>query len=125
MRNAMSEHWESVACPLCGTAAATLAYESGHIAEAGRTAKIVCCDACGLHRLDPRPTPAAIGRFYPEEYSCYQSREAGRKPRLKDRIEAAVLARRFGHPGGDGSFGESVAAAVGPALLRRAITRSE
>lgn len=119
------DDWETTDCPLCGSADATLAYRVDHVAEAGRPAEIVRCGDCGLHRLAPRPTPAAIGRFYPEDYFCYRPREAGRKPKLKDRLEAAVLRAKFGHPGGDDSTGERLAAAIGPALMRRAITRSE
>jgi 2-polyprenyl-3-methyl-5-hydroxy-6-metoxy-1,4-benzoquinol methylase len=35
--------------------------------------QVVRCRACGLMRTNPRPTPAAIGAYYPEDYAPYLS----------------------------------------------------
>lgn len=34
---------------------------------------VVRCRGCGLDRTNPRPTPAAMGMFYPSDYGPYQS----------------------------------------------------
>ncbi len=42
---------------------------------------VVRCSACGLMRTNPRPTPAQMGTFYPDEYSPYVStRVTGEAP---------------------------------------------
>ncbi|MEJ7712387.1 MAG: hypothetical protein WKF84_21660 [Pyrinomonadaceae bacterium] len=35
--------------------------------------QVVKCRVCGLMRTNPRPTPEAIGFYYPENYGPYQS----------------------------------------------------
>lgn len=35
--------------------------------------QIVRCSHCGLVRTNPRPTPASIGAYYPNDYAPYQS----------------------------------------------------
>lgn len=35
--------------------------------------RVVRCRRCGLARTNPRPTPEAIGRFYPADYAPYQT----------------------------------------------------
>jgi 2-polyprenyl-3-methyl-5-hydroxy-6-metoxy-1,4-benzoquinol methylase len=32
------------------------------------------CDRCGLVRLDPRPSPEEMARYYPQEYEAFQDR---------------------------------------------------
>lgn len=34
---------------------------------------IVQCQQCGLQRVSPRPTPATIGAYYPEDYGPYHA----------------------------------------------------
>jgi 2-polyprenyl-3-methyl-5-hydroxy-6-metoxy-1,4-benzoquinol methylase len=37
---------------------------------------VVQCAFCGLMRTNPRPTPASIHTYYPEDYAPYQSQDA-------------------------------------------------
>ena len=55
------------------------------------------CVTCGLMRTDPRPTPEAMGFYYPDDYGPYQgtqvkSAPAGprRFPRLRARLREAL-----------------------------------
>lgn len=60
---------ESVACALCGANDAQPVLTTTDIEFDGREAfTIVACRHCGLRFLNPRPTPAAIGRHYPAAY---------------------------------------------------------
>jgi SAM-dependent methyltransferase len=38
---------------------------------------IVQCSACGLKRVNPRPTPATMGNYYPDSYGPYHVSEEG------------------------------------------------
>ncbi|MCU7933670.1 MAG: class I SAM-dependent methyltransferase [Candidatus Thiodiazotropha sp. (ex Dulcina madagascariensis)] len=38
--------------------------------------RLVKCRECGLMRTDPRPTPASMGRYYPDDYGPYQGTQA-------------------------------------------------
>lgn len=63
---------EAVACNLCGSSAERLAYEVPderyHPAEWFR---VVECTGCGLGYVNPRPSPAAIGRYYPGDFYAF------------------------------------------------------
>src|SRR5262245_43213792 len=77
---------EETSCPACGGATA-------HPIAEGRDLycgcpgefQVVRCEACGHAFLNPRPTPASIGRFYPPEYAPHigssGSAERGLPPR--------------------------------------------
>ena len=51
---------------------------------------IVRCRTCGLQRTDPRPTPEAIGFYYPDTYAPYRSSavagDSNRQPSVKLRV---------------------------------------
>jgi 2-polyprenyl-3-methyl-5-hydroxy-6-metoxy-1,4-benzoquinol methylase len=68
---------EVVACNLCGGDSARLLYalRDHRLHVDDRTWGLVRCRGCGLGWLAPRPTPEAIGRYYPDAY--YADREAG------------------------------------------------
>jgi SAM-dependent methyltransferase len=54
---------------------------------------VVRCRSCGLAWTDPRPTPAAIGRYYPGEYVAFEPDAAGpASSRLRAAARAAVSA---------------------------------
>jgi len=64
---------ESRPCPLCGTTSSQPLYadlpDRRHWIGTGFG--VVRCTSCGLTRTDPRPTPAAIPRYYPESYISF------------------------------------------------------
>jgi SAM-dependent methyltransferase len=70
--------FETVACPLCGCADATIALASRDLLyrQPGEF-NVVCCSACGHAYLNPRPTPDAIGRYYPADYAPFRLEQAG------------------------------------------------
>lgn len=51
---------------------------------------VVRCVTCGLQRTSPRPTPAAIGFYYPDNYGPYQGTRVATSDKavggLKDRL---------------------------------------
>src|SRR3954463_14251573 len=62
-----------VPCPGCGSDLRTVR----HIGRdpslvPGLSFKIVACDVCGLHYTSPRPVDSVMGRYYPDDYHCYQ-----------------------------------------------------
>lgn len=50
---------------------------------------VVRCRACGLMRTDPRPTPEAMGAYYPDDYGPYAS------SRIPVAVKAHGQARRI------------------------------
>lgn len=66
---------EQAPCNLCGSSTTKLLYQSQdfryridqHVYD------VVRCVRCGLAFVDPRPTPEAIGRYYPSRY--YERRD--------------------------------------------------
>lgn len=63
---------EQNSCPLCAEARSQKLFEGADLLHAlpGRFAVVACVD-CGLKRTSPRPTPEAIGYYYPDEYGAY------------------------------------------------------
>ena len=61
---------ESPPCPLCGGERRHIVLAAGDRLDPSSRElyTVVRCDECGLAFTDPRPTPEAIGRFYPESY---------------------------------------------------------
>jgi hypothetical protein len=59
--------------------------------EEATTFSVVRCRGCGLAYLDPRPTVAEIGHYYPDDY--HTARGAGG---LAQRLEYAWRRRQFG-----------------------------
>lgn len=64
---------ERVRCALCDAAdgAPVLSGSDLRRGEPGRFT-VVRCRRCGLAYLDPRPTPAAIARYYPPDYAPHR-----------------------------------------------------
>jgi ubiquinone/menaquinone biosynthesis C-methylase UbiE len=71
-----SEPQEQVSCPLCGESSQELVFHARDrlFAQPG-TYRIVCCSACGLRYLSPRPMLAGIALHYPSSYFIYQPPE--------------------------------------------------
>jgi len=86
------EGFEDAPCPLCGSARAHPAVHAGDRLRPGARERynVVRCQGCGLGYLRPRPTPQAIGRFYPDSYTG-----GGRRGPL-EKIEAAYRRRQHG-----------------------------
>jgi SAM-dependent methyltransferase len=89
--------WEETPCPLCGHSDAAVLFEAPDpvpAAGAGLWFAVVRCGHCGLAYTNPRPTPAAIGRFYPPDYRPH------RRPRKMQQTRAArpLWASLFGRP---------------------------
>lgn len=83
---------ENTSCDSCGESQASLVTESrDHEHGVEGVFNVVRCDGCGLHYLNPRPTPAVIGQCYPGNYYAY-SGESGKQngPNLKGRLKKLI-----------------------------------
>src|SRR5437773_1445670 len=90
--------FEEVACPGCGGARRTLRFQGRDPSVGpGVAFSIVRCDDCGQHYTSPRPIAAAIARYYPAEYHCYQV-EAAPPEGAPGSIQNLVLRDAFGAP---------------------------
>lgn len=92
--------WEETACLLCRSTDYTTVL-AWHDEQLGAELKVVRCRTCDLTFTNPRPTPATIGHFYPNDYSCYEIRSAispRLKARLRARLQRLVLRCDFGYP---------------------------
>lgn len=58
---------------------------------------VVRCVCCGLMRTNPRPSPATIGLFYPDDYGPYKSTalDATRRVRPQRSLIRGLLSRTF------------------------------
>ena len=89
---------ERVPCVLCGHDGADVVRAGGDRLQTAQarpcqptTFTLVRCRGCGLVYLDPRPTAAEIGGFYPDDY--HTARGAGGPAQ---RLEDAWRRRQFG-----------------------------
>jgi len=63
---------ERVCCPLCQADDASLRFPvQDYLFNQPDQFTLVTCNQCDLTYLNPRPKLEALGRFYPEEYFCY------------------------------------------------------
>ena len=75
--NDLPPSWENANCPLCGCDRWNLACSSRDwILESSIRPQIVRCSACGMAYVNPRPSVAEIGRYYPASYGPYQQRKS-------------------------------------------------
>ena len=88
----LPEGFENAPCPLCGSASAHPVVHAGDRLRPGadESYSVVSCQGCGVSYLRPRPTPQAIGGFYPDSYTG-----GGRRGPL-ERVEAAFRRRQHG-----------------------------
>lgn len=92
--------WEETVCLLCGSTD-YMNLLQWHDEQLGADLKVVRCRTCDLAFTNPRPTPATIGHFYPNDYSCYEMRSAVSprlKARLRARLQRLVLRCDYGYP---------------------------
>lgn len=67
--------WEECACPCCGSARFTPLLEADDALKSGLRFLIVTCARCGLCFTNPRPDPASMERFYPDDYHCHRLKQ--------------------------------------------------
>jgi len=87
---------EAVRCNYCGADNFDILLADGRDRRHGLPGvfRLVKCRACGLVYLNPRPTAAALGAYYPEDYAPYAQRGLfGKLTRWLRRREARGLRR--------------------------------
>src|ERR1700712_5616662 len=68
------EELEEVVCPLCDHTSSKLELEARDLLYGTPgTYRLVRCESCALKYVNPRPTNAALGKHYPDDYHCYRS----------------------------------------------------
>ncbi len=92
---------ETVACLLCGERDVEPVVEQRDFSdkESSETFVVVRCRSCGLQYLNPRPTAAGIGRFYPPRYYT-----AAPQPRRIRRLKRRLMEVYYGYPPGGGTW---------------------
>jgi len=92
----MTEILENVEnCDLCGSSNASPLYTlSDTLYQVPGEFTLQRCVECGLMYLSPRPTPDAIGAYYPDEYVCYRTPIEQEKWAVMRWIRRRKLAKR-------------------------------
>lgn len=87
---------QTVVCDLCGESHASMVTATrDHEHSVDGIFNVVRCEGCGLHYLNPRPTPAAIGQCYPGDYYAYSGRPGDPiGPSLKGRLKKLIRRHR-------------------------------
>ena len=89
------------ACLMCGSTDATALFHGSDRLYHTTTKefRVVRCDACGLQRLDPKPAPEELGRYYPDNYwfapdqsAASRLEEAYRRLVLRDHVQFVAQA---------------------------------
>ncbi len=91
---AAAVEWEESDCPLCGCARYVPLLEAPDPTPGGDGLWfcVVQCPDCGLCFTNPRPSPATIGRFYPEVYRPHRAPRRDHRPgRRRNRKEMQEL----------------------------------
>ncbi len=73
----MDSDWENTTCTVCKTRDAERVLDVPHPDAPNGLSSIVQCTRCGLRRLDPRPGPRVISRYYRDNYGAYTGRRRG------------------------------------------------
>lgn len=76
------KNWESPACNNCGSKRNKVVWDGLITWEHKGIFRVVKCSACGLIYLNPRPTRAKIGNYYPKE--SYWGRDVAVNPTNAD-----------------------------------------
>jgi len=87
---------QTVGCDLCGESrSSSVVQTSDHEHGVDGVFNVVRCEGCGLHYLNPRPTPDAIGRCYPGNYYAYSGGVDNRiASNLKGRLRKLIRRHR-------------------------------
>lgn len=90
---------ETVPCPGCGSGGSRPVIEAADALAFGPGRYVlVACTGCGLSYVRTRPTPAAIARFYPEDYEPYAPKEDEAEGAPPRRLAKALLRVDLGYP---------------------------
>ncbi len=101
---------ENVNCPLCGGKPyeVVLRGRDRMLGKPGEF-RLAKCLACGLHYLNPRPTPDELAGYYGEGYLSHIDRGSKQRAqlrqdfrKLRDRIEISILQEFLGYPAPSG-----------------------
>jgi SAM-dependent methyltransferase len=106
--------FETVPCPGCGGDRWAVTYQGRDWTLGYDTVlQVVRCEGCGLHYTNPRPRLDQLGRYYPDDYHCYQGvAGSGESDVSGASLRALVLRDAYGTP------------AVRPRGWRRAMARA-
>jgi SAM-dependent methyltransferase len=97
--------WEECACPCCANARFTPMVEADDAVMSGLRFLIVRCARCDLCFTNPRPDPASMDRFYPDDYHCHRIKEHAAKADAMERwLPSERPARLLDFGCGAGSF---------------------
>lgn len=96
--------WEETACLLCGRRDYVQIIEAPDAIPGGSGLwfAVVQCRHCMLCFTNPRPSPAAIGRFYPRSYRPHQARRSRSHRRLTRSIFNLIPGREESQTPGPG-----------------------
>ncbi len=86
---------EQVVCEFCGSDQAKVAFRQRDLLHGVTNDEftVVQCRSCGFFYLNPRPTPAEIGKFYPVQYSTHPA-----PPRPLSRVKRWITEDFYGYP---------------------------
>ena len=83
---------ETVPCNLCGGWEFVPLYRRpDEVYHRENWFQVVACKTCGLGFVNPRPTAAAIQRYYPSDYFTYRFKTDAVRLSLRYRRQAAYL----------------------------------
>jgi glycosyltransferase involved in cell wall biosynthesis/SAM-dependent methyltransferase len=86
---------EYVACELCGSGRVRVSFQQRDLTHGVSKEEftVMKCTECGLLYLNPRPTRAEIGRYYPPQYFATPS-----PPRKFSRVKRWLMEDFYGYP---------------------------
>jgi SAM-dependent methyltransferase len=88
---------EYIHCPLCGQdQPRPLFISRDRLMAISGEFQVVQCRACGLVYINPRPTVAALARYYPPDLPINELKPVSENGRLKEKA-LTLLARLYGH----------------------------
>ncbi len=88
---------ETVFCDLCGSRDFVLKYTARNT-EFNEPFRLVECTNCSLVYLNPRPTKAEIGKYYPQEnYYAYQDLDDERWDNFRQKVKNFILESQPGY----------------------------
>ncbi len=96
-----TQGFEQVNCPGCGGEGGETVYTGRDwIGQSDQPMCITCCATCGLCYTNPRPTPEALGRYYPQDYEPYQRQkgEIDRGVGLGAAVRSLILRDAYAAP---------------------------
>ena len=112
---------EHVACEFCGSDQARVAFRQRDLLHGVTSDEftIVRCRSCDFLYLNPRPTQAEIGKYYPAQYYAHPT-----PPRPLSRVKRWIMEDFYGYPvlSGTGPWRIVRKLLLWPDKVRRALT---